>query len=352
MFKIRLLLIIMLSLCLCSACLKTASEPEASVEESIGLSEKPGITPENYTFPPDEAELVWAVKEVGINWQIDDMTNLLSSIESATDSSTIALYSISNASGLINSWLNMSYYLPPDDKICLISFNYMEQTPEDYSRFQQQDWPLFWQLAGKLFPAPQAIAALGEQCMAYFNSYPESGLQTQSSRGSLRWCGRQDNIHCSVDFTYNPLFERYVLSDIILESPLSFNANKHDMAASLIEYAAENLKKPCKVAEINLDATGEAAKGFNMVIGQLEQLMANDDILDISKLSLTLPQNTDLYLKALLVDETGSMPVYLAPTSLSQAELAEERLHFVHIIDALEPYCVIDLSVSNADLLK
>lgn len=335
--KYNILFFSMLLLCLCSACSKEISEFEKTVESELHFSD-------NYIFPPDETELALALKETGLNWEIKDKYEL----NSPTDSNLpnpFAVHIIGDASDLVNSSINMGYYLPPDDKTCSITFSYKKQTAEDYIRFQKEEWPLFWLLAGKLFQSHEAIAELGEQCISYYNNYSGKG------QGILDWCGKQGDVYCSVRFIWHPLLEQYVLDGIYLNNPLSFDSEMYNQAKG---YIANNssLKELTKVSEIDVNSGTENKLQLRLIAGHIEQIKQNDDILDTSAFGLSIPENTDLYKHGYLVDESGRLPVYIVPNSLTEAELAEERLHFVYIINAPEPYCLIDLSVKDTKILE
>ena len=58
-----------------------------------------------------------------------------------------------------------------------------------------------------------------------------------------------------------------------------------------------------------------------------------------------LPPNKEGYLSATLVDDTGSIEVFLRPTSLNEDELNKERDHYVYFYNVKEPFCVVQLSV-------
>ncbi len=59
---------------------------------------------------------------------------------------------------------------------------------------------------------------------------------------------------------------------------------------------------------------------------------AGDFRFRFSPSSSNLPANMSFYQKAVLTDEKGSLPVYIAPTALSQEELLCRRLHIVQAV--------------------
>ena len=332
--KYNILFFSVLLLCLCSACSQEVSEFEKKEESELHFMD-------NYTFPPDETELALALNETGLNWEIKDKLN------SPTDTNLpnpFAVHAISNASHLVDSSINMRYYIPPGDKTGSITFAYKKQTAEDYIRFQKEEWPLFWLLAGKLFQSPEAIAELGEQCMSYYNNYSGKG------QGILDWCGKQGDVYCSVRFIWHPLLEQYVLDGVYLDNPLSFNSEMNNKARYIVINSL--LKELTKVSEIDVNSGTENKLELKLIVGHVEQIKQNDDILDTSTFGLSIPENTDIYKYGYLVDEAGKLPVYIVPNSLTEAELAEERLRFVYIINAPEPYCLIDLSIKDTEILK
>lgn len=326
----------------CSACEKPA--PEQKEQEKPVIAE--GLTfEENYSFPPNELLLDWGMVDVGLNWQIEPRKDFQNEIQ---PEDRFVMHAISNAKGDIVAVLALNYFFSLDDKNSSLTFSYLEQTREDYSYFQEEELPLLWQLLGLLFSQPVAIGDLGEQSRAYFSNYLEN--RDSSFGGTILWRGRQGDLHCSVSYIWHGGFADYVLSGITLNSTPSFDFELDDTASFRVK-EADYPQKPSKVAEIDLNAASAGDPEQYIVKGYLEQLRPNDDILDTSKLQ-GFPENTDLYQKALLVDETGALPVYILPTSLSESELAEERVHFLTIINAPEPFCLIDLSSTNMDIFE
>ncbi|WP_287825881.1 hypothetical protein [Clostridium sp.] len=58
----------------------------------------------------------------------------------------------------------------------------------------------------------------------------------------------------------------------------------------------------------------------------------------------SLKPNKDTYLKATLVDETGSINVFIETTSLSMHDLEKKREHVVLIIYDNEPFYIVRCS--------
>ncbi|MDR2711817.1 MAG: hypothetical protein LBB91_01735, partial [Clostridiales bacterium] len=180
------LLLVSALLLLCSACEKPAPEPDWP-DISGNLTFK-----DNYKFPPDQLVLDWGMYDVGLNWNIEPRRE---SQEDIQPEDTFVFHTITNATGDIAAMLAMNYFFSPDDKNSSLFFDYLEQTKEDYKRFEEKDWPLLWQLLGLLFDRQETIETLGKQCLSYTNNYKENRNNTQTG-GLLEWRGRHDDTHC------------------------------------------------------------------------------------------------------------------------------------------------------------
>lgn len=325
--------LIAILLCLCPACTNDEHNTGSKVESSFS---------DNYIFPPDETELNLALKEAGMNWSIIENRSASSG---SLFPNPVAIHTISSTSNLVVSMINMSHYLPPDEKTCSLTFSYKKQTAEDYKRFQQEEWPLIWTLAGKLFQEQETIADIGEQCMSYYNNYLKKG------RGVLAWYGKQDNVYCQVRFIWHPMLEQYVIDGIYLDNPLSFNYGMTSMMANYLA-SKPDLKEPSKVSEINVKLAAEGEYELEIVAGYIEEIKPNYKVLDISLFGSNIPENMDLYQYGYLVDETGRIPVYIAPSPMSEGEFEEELVHMVYVVNVTEPYYLISMSVKDKNVLK
>lgn len=332
-------------LCLFAACAAPAEEAgppadEANLPEEATPAESV-VSAETYTFPPDAAELQWAMGEAGLDWLVQERPDAIGEI-GATQAAYYNAHLIGNLSGLVVGTINMRGLNKMDGRSGGLYLVYQKQTAEDYLRFQQEEWPLLWDMLGVLFRMPETFAALGGPCMDYFNSYD----RTAGGQGTLAWCGAADGIYCTVIFFWHPGFAQYVLDSMSFDSAAPFDAEREARARSLLQNGY-----PRQLRQV-ADMEGGDAPAQYLAIGRVEQLEPNNDALDTAALAGLLPMNVDLYQKGLLVDESGNMTVYLPPdvSLLGEDALATERLHFLTVIPAAEPYCVLTLSSANLEL--
>ena len=186
-----------------------------TIENNV-IVDDPFAPKSDYTFPPEDiVELQWALDKAGLNWSIQNDDAQPANLQP----DPFAIHSITSEDGLVNASINMRYYMPPDDRTASITFAYNEQTAEDILRFEQNDWPLIWQLAGILFECPEEIQALYQQWDADFEK-EEEGI----TGDSLIWNGQEGDVHCQVVFTWHPMLEMYVPDGIHLDNPLSYEA--------------------------------------------------------------------------------------------------------------------------------
>jgi len=325
----KLILFIIILTCICSAC---GTETNIAEEEHLSFIE-------NYTFPPNEEELLMVMQKVNLNWRIG---GLMSSFQSQkADNDTIAIHHISYHRNLIVCILNLNYSTGKyGDFSFWYKFSPMEDsiTQEQYDRFRNEDLPLIWSLAGELLLEQDAIESLGEECMIYFNNYTKNGKDLNH----INWWGRQNDIFCQVEFTWHSAFNQYMPHSMTFFDPVAL-AFDYKTQGKIKLY--KNEEEVYTVSEVNiLDST---PSGDFLISGYLENLCINDDDINPSEFYHGYPANVDLYQKGWLVDETGKLPVYIMPTPLSASELSKSRFHIVRIIDAPEPYCVIIQSEIN-----
>ena len=334
-----LIFICVLILFSCCSCVNTQFELEkkdsaamsyddtlaSTKNDAVGYEQRDNNT-NTIKFPPDDVELLRIFDEAGINWIIT---------RSTTMNDNVAIHLITDSTEFAVVGLNL-YATQPEDKKCIASFGFGRFTPEDYHRWEVEEWPAFWLLAGKLFNAPDKVSSMGAECMSYFANLNEN------EPGYLEWRGRQEDIHCSVSFMWHPMLEIYVLESIVLSNPQSYELVIKEAARFRSQEVTTVLE--LKSIGISLD---ELYSEPLLVKGRMEQLDLTEGDFEINTSKTPLPNNTNLYLSAMLVDETGSIPVYLTPTSLNESELSEELWHYVTIIKTTEPYYIVDLSMNS-----
>ena len=310
---------------LCAGCSAATPHDEPIINSdalTISLAEP-------YTFPADDLELAFFISRAELAWHIEARPN---GEQAKIPDSPVASHIISNSSGQIKCAINQQYSL---DKYTSFTFAYASMpSQQEYTDFLEDDFPLLWHLAGELFIDMDVIQGFSEECMSYFDSYQQAG------QGMLVWWGRKNDVFCRVRYLWNPEIERYLLDSIDFFETFALK-NEID---NYIKYL-QSQGPAHTVSEINVSAVMPVSEF--LVSGHLENLEINMDMLDVSTVGTTIPANTSLYQKGLLLDESGSILVYVAPTPLTGVELSEDRLHAVRIVDAAVPYCIIYQSATN-----
>lgn len=106
------------------------------------------------------------------------------------------------------------------------------------------------------------------------------------------------------------------------------------------------------MAKVKSTAAGEArAEVLYSVVGHLEQPCPNSDESGADNLPFALPENAELYWQALLTDDSGSLPVYVAPC-LTEEELAKTRHFLVHYIGADTPFFVVEPGTDSENVIS
>ncbi len=325
----KLIFFIIILTYICSAC-----EAETNITEDEYLS-----FIEQYTFPPNEEELLMVMRKVNLNWGIGEFMSSFPSQK--VDNDLIAIHRISYHRNLIVCILNLNYSTGKyGDFSFWYKFSPIEDsiTQEQYDRFRNEDLPLIWSLAGELLLEQDAIESLGEECMTYFNNYTKDGQHLDK----INWWGRQNDIFCHVEFTWDSAFNQYIPYSIIFFDPVALAFN-YTTQGEIKSYKSQ--EEVYTVSEV--DILNSTPSGEFLISGYLENLCINDDDINPSAFYNGYPANVDLYQKGWLVDETGKLPVHIMPTPLSEGELSKCRFHVARIIDAPEPYCVIIQSEIN-----
>ena len=105
-------------------------------------------------------------------------------------------------------------------------------------------------------------------------------------------------------------------------------------------FAALSPENLTPVAELGNSLPSEQEMAEYIVLGHLEQLQPVED------------KSTGFAQQGVLVDESGSVPVYLTTTWLNEYDLVDERVLTVYYINADQPYCIVDPNQSTAEVSR
>ena len=181
-----------------------------------GCEKADPFDPAEYTFPPEDVrEMEWALDEAGL----DDYKAENARMTTHRVPDDIAVMRLTKAGGKTVVMLNMLLY-GGVERQGNISFGYNQQPGEEeqLNAFVEEDYPLFWKLAGIAFEAPEETEKLRQGCAEYFTTPPEGQLP------EWKWSGSEGKVYCNVYYFFHPGFELWLPSQIELYNEAAYKA--------------------------------------------------------------------------------------------------------------------------------
>ena len=181
-----------------------------------GCEKADPFDPAEYTFPPEDVrEMEWALDEAGL----DDYKAEDARMTTHRVPDDIAVMRLTKAGGKTVVMLNMLLY-GGVERQGNISFGYNQQPgdEEQLNAFVEEDYPLFWKLAGIAFEAPEETEKLSQSCAGYFMTPPEGQLP------EWKWSGSEGEVYCNVYYYFHPGFELWLPSQIELYKEAAYKA--------------------------------------------------------------------------------------------------------------------------------
>ena len=181
-----------------------------------GCEKADPFDPAEYTFPPEDVrEMEWALDEAGL----DDYKAEDARMTTHRVPDDIAVMRLTKAGGKTVVMLNMLLY-GGVERQGNISFGYNQQPGEEeqLNAFVEEDYPLFWKLAGIAFEAPEETEKLSQSCAGYFTTPPEGQLP------EWKWSGSEGKVYCNVYYFFHPGFELWLPSQIELYNEAAYKA--------------------------------------------------------------------------------------------------------------------------------
>ena len=181
-----------------------------------GCEKADPFDPADYTFPPEDVrEMEWALDEAGLDdYKAEDARMTTNRVPD-----DIAVMRLTKAGGKTVVMLNMLLY-GGVERQGSISFGYNQQPGEEgqLNAFVEEDYPLFWKLAGIAFEAPEETEKLSQSCAGYFTTPPEGQLP------EWKWSGSEGKVYCNVYYFFHPGFELWLPSQIELYNEAAYKA--------------------------------------------------------------------------------------------------------------------------------
>lgn len=180
-----------------------------------GCEKADPFDPAEYTFPPEDVrEMEWALDEAGL----DDYKAEDARMTTHRVPDDIAVMRLTKAGGKTVVILNM-LLRGGVERQGSISFGYNQQPGEEgqLNAFVEEDYPLFWKLAGIAFEAPEETEKLSQSCAGYFTTPPEGQLP------EWKWSGSEGEVYCNVYYFF-PGFGLWLPSQIELYNEAAYKA--------------------------------------------------------------------------------------------------------------------------------
>jgi len=194
-----------------SSCGAIVTEYEVSQDEEIEVLDYTSYL-DGWEFPVSSDDLLSKLRETGLDWVISERQ---AAMAMPTDSSATLIIR-----DQLDKMLCLIFMtnLGEDNRNMNIGFGFNEQTSEEAMKFIQEELPLFWILAGKLFQAEKEITILAKQANEYFEDYRlmEQPLTEAHIGIAATWSGREGDIRAEFAFNWHPLLEMYVPMHIYL----------------------------------------------------------------------------------------------------------------------------------------
>ena len=177
------------------------------------------------TFPeanvPNDNEIAFInmLHELGLNWKISASQRLLPDPVPQHDQRT---YITTCPSSLISSFIVIRNGLGSifGERHIYISLQpYRQGTDDEFEYLQQNglmsdnDWLLFWELAGKILDKEDCVSILANRSLGYLDDFQ---FRYNTERSVTIMEGNKEDIDYRVILTWHPFLERYAQYEIML----------------------------------------------------------------------------------------------------------------------------------------
>lgn len=223
--------------------------------------------------------------------------------------------------------------------ICFLPVDMNLLTENEYEQLLGRGFPELWMLASKICSDPHAMLDLQKQMEAAYGraAAPEQYADRMAYVGE--WGAQCSGIYATARLVRQDAFSRPMWYQIKLVGEAEYNDSR-----SLGEYTLSDTQALSRIGmgEIQEEEKREKLRKKYAVQGRLTEITEAGDFQFCASTSFNLPKNMSFYQKAVLTDESGSLPVYIAPTALSREELGRERLHLVQAVrDKNDKLCYV-----------
>lgn len=275
-----------------------------------GCAKKPAEVTKDYPFPLSREDLDEAIAARNLQWQI---------VADQAETDTFTAYNLEDAKGVQLTIITVGS--GEERKLQLTATRFAMFGSRE--GFLIDELPAIVELAGDLYGSGAEAKKV----------YKEFQSKAAPRNWEIQWPKRVGDNHYNLDFkAYGPL-------NFVIDNQDSYARSQRVEASQMVQELASN--------GIDLE-NGTAKQMANKKPGKREQFFLIQGHLEsIKKVSKT-PNEEQLHpndcRKARLVDNTGSVEVFLFNSSLTEKELGEERNHYLMYYPGETPYFLIYIS--------
>ncbi len=203
-------------------------------------------------------------------------------------------------------------------------------TEQDYNYFLERELPEIWRLVSELCSDPQAALDLQEQIQAGYRQVIAPEQYSGRMSWFSEWGAQRSGIYATARVVKQDAESQPIWDQLKFSGEAEYNNSPVPGQWELSESTMLGQSGSEKYKE---GGRGVEQRKTYFLYGTLSRMEgAGDFRFRFSPSSSNLPANMSFYQKAVLTDEKGSLPVYIAPTALSQEELLCRRLHIVQAV--------------------
>jgi len=271
---------------------------------------------EQYEFPISRLDIEKELGEQGLKWSIkkisavNEKRNL---ITLTNDDNTI--FSIGTMFDENGKIINMTWFFPNNI------------TEEKFNSFYNNELPELFKLVGIFYGNKKEVDKGLNELLNYYHDEP-------NYENGIYWTRRIGSNHFKAKITpFKPINNNeYRVGTLSVLNGKSYENNMRIILKARKEINSIEINE-CTVSKITKfehPEDNEIAMNYFLVKGSLKDIKKTKEVpesLKNSNRSFIMP-NRDKYLSAKLVDDTGSIDVFLQSTSLNNNELKVEREHY------------------------
>lgn len=272
-----------------------------------------------YQFPLKKEDVEKAISNQKLTWSVENVVY--------SKNSSKVIFSLKDDNGV---YFSIASSLYKNSKILFMSWILpSEFTTDQFNEFYRKNMPEFFDLAGILYGNSKELKKGFREFPGYFKKAEED------FKGGIYWTNRMGDDHLKIELKSFPGQQDDInrVGTLLIEDSISYEHSQQ------ISY--ENWKRSAQFDSTKIiDSTVEGLKKYTppvnkedfhgehfVIRGHLEDIKKNKTVPDSLQNTISsqfLIPNKDKYQSAKLVDDTGSIDVFLQTTSLNAEELSKD----------------------------